>query len=55
MGLWDPVCHRDPWGERLLCESMADALRSVRHVDELYHATRARAVARPFENGLRPH
>ncbi|WP_201833500.1 glycoside hydrolase [Microvirga zambiensis] len=38
MGLWDPVCHRDPCGERLICEPMLEALQSVRHVDELHHA-----------------
>lgn len=38
MGLWDPVCHRDPCGERLICEPMFEALQSVRHVDELHHA-----------------
>lgn len=36
MGLWDPVCHRDPHGERLICEPMLAALNSVRHVDELH-------------------
>ena len=37
MGLWDPVCHRDSPGERLLCAPMHDALQSVRHIDELHH------------------
>lgn len=37
MGLWDPVCHREPHGGRLLCEPMLDALQSVRHVDMLFH------------------
>jgi hypothetical protein len=37
MGLWDPVCHREPCGERLICEAMLEALRSVRHVDKLHH------------------
>jgi hypothetical protein len=37
MGLWDPVCHREPCGERLICEPMLEALQSVRHVDELHH------------------
>ena len=35
MGLWDPVCHRDPCGDRLLCQPMAEALRSARHLDAL--------------------
>lgn len=38
MGLWDPVCYRDPCGERLICWPMLEALQSVRHVDELHHA-----------------
>lgn len=38
MGLWDPVCHRDPCGDRLICEPMLDALQSVRHVDDLHRA-----------------
>ena len=35
MGLWDPVCHRDPCGDRLLCQPMAEALHSARHLDAL--------------------
>lgn len=42
MGLWDPVCHRDPDGERLICEPMLAALQSVRHVDELHRRIVAR-------------
>ena len=37
MGLWDPVCNREPYGERLICEPMLEALQSVRHVDKLHH------------------
>lgn len=43
MGLWDPVCHRDPCGERLICEPMLEALQSVRHLDRLHRAALARA------------
>jgi hypothetical protein len=43
MGLWDPVCHRDPGGERLICGPMLETLQSVRHVDELHHAVLAHA------------
>ena len=50
MGLWDPVCHRDPCGERLICEPMLEALQSVRHVDELHHALLAGRRARPRRN-----
>jgi hypothetical protein len=38
MGLWDPVCHADPCGERLVCGPMLEALRSARYVDELHQA-----------------
>ena len=53
MGLWDPVCHRDPCGERLICEPMLEALQSVRHVDELHHALLAGRKARPRRNASR--
>ncbi|PVE23728.1 glycoside hydrolase [Microvirga sp. KLBC 81] len=51
MGLWDPVCHCDPCGKRLICGPMLEALRSVRHVDELHHAllaasNRAKPISR---------
>lgn len=36
MGLWDPVCTRDP-SERLVCEPMRQALASARHLDWLLH------------------
>jgi hypothetical protein len=42
MGLWDPVCHRNPCEGRLICEPMLEALRSVRHVDALHHALLSR-------------
>jgi hypothetical protein len=35
MGLWDPVCHREPGGERLVCEPMLHALSSAEHLNEL--------------------
>jgi hypothetical protein len=38
MGLWDPVCHSEAPGERLICAPMHEALQSVRHIDELHHA-----------------
>lgn len=47
MGLWDPVCHRNPWGERQVCAAMLEALQSVRHVDELHH----RILAETAEGG----
>jgi hypothetical protein len=36
-GLWDPVCDRESYGERLICEPILEALQPVRHVDELHH------------------
>ncbi|UVF20468.1 glycoside hydrolase [Microvirga terrae] len=41
MGLWDPVCHHDPCGERLICGPMLEALQSVRHVDDLHQVVLA--------------
>jgi hypothetical protein len=35
MGLWDPVCHREPCGDRLVCQSMLDALHAARYLDAL--------------------
>jgi hypothetical protein len=46
MGLWDPVCHRDPCGGRLICEPMLEALQAVRHVDELHRALFAKTGQR---------
>lgn len=38
MGLWDPLCHREPCAGRLICEPMLQALNEVRHVDQLHLA-----------------
>jgi hypothetical protein len=38
MGLWDPVCEREPHGDRLICEPMLAALRAADHIDGLYRA-----------------
>ena len=38
MGLWDPICQREPHEGRLVCAPMLEVLQSVRHVDELHHA-----------------
>jgi hypothetical protein len=35
MGLWDPECHDDPCGKRLICTDMAQALREASHLDDL--------------------
>ena len=50
MGLWDPVCHREPHGERLVCEPMLEALQSVRDVDALFH----RMLAQERRHGVSP-
>lgn len=44
MGLWDPVCHRNPADGRIVCQPMLDALQAARHLD-------GRDMTRP---GLRP-
>jgi hypothetical protein len=36
MGLWDPVCHRDPCAGRLVCEPMLEALRSAATLQALH-------------------
>jgi hypothetical protein len=39
MGLWDPVCHREPAGQRLVCHSMGEALGGIRHLAEMRDKT----------------
>lgn len=34
MGLWDPICHHDPSGDRLICEDMLEALGEAQSLDE---------------------
>jgi hypothetical protein len=36
MGLWDPVCHRERLDERLVCETMLDALVAAGRVEDLH-------------------
>lgn len=36
MGLWDPVCHTDPHGDRLICAEMAEVLRSCAGLQALH-------------------
>jgi hypothetical protein len=38
MGLWDPLCHRDPAAGRLLCEPMAEALEGAAPLEALHQA-----------------
>jgi hypothetical protein len=38
MGLWDPLCHRDPGAGRLLCEPMAEALQGAAPLEALHQA-----------------
>lgn len=50
MGLWDPVCHREPHRKRLVCAPMIEALHSVRHVDQLHKALLSQTVqSRPSD------
>lgn len=39
MGLWDPVCHREPHKERIPCRPMLEAFREAQSLDVL-HARR---------------
>ncbi|MBZ6075339.1 glycoside hydrolase [Microvirga puerhi] len=45
MGLWDPVSHHEPHGERLIHEPMLEALQAARHIDELHRAAQRRAAS----------
>ncbi len=45
LGLWDPVCHHEPHGERLVCEPMLAALQSASHLDELSRGLMAETPA----------
>jgi hypothetical protein len=38
MGLWDPLCCRDPGAGRLLCEPMAEALQGAAPLEALHRA-----------------
>ena len=53
MGLWDPVCHRDPAGPRVICEPMRDALVDIRYIDALHRRTRMRD-AKPLRHPPTP-
>jgi hypothetical protein len=44
MGLWDPVCVRDPCGERLICEPMREALASARWLEQLRRRIESRKL-----------
>jgi hypothetical protein len=44
MGLWDPLCHRDPSAGRLVCTPMLDALRSAEKVEALHRRALSRLV-----------
>lgn len=35
MGLWDPVCHREPAGQRLICQPMLEALTGHDHLRDM--------------------
>ncbi len=48
MGLWDPLCHRDPAAGRLLCAPMAEALQGAGPLEALH-----RAMLEPGYRGAR--
>jgi hypothetical protein len=41
MGLWDPVCHKDPGAGRSVCEPMLAALRSAGKLEALHRQATA--------------
>lgn len=43
MGLWDPVCHKDPGAGRSVCEPMLAALRSAGKLEALHRQATAQA------------
>lgn len=45
MGLWDPICHHDPSGDRLICQDMLEALQEAHSLEP---------ILRRAEKGLRP-
>ena len=47
MGLWDPLCHRDPGAGRLLCEPMAEALQGAAPLEALHQAKKAEHRGEP--------
>ncbi|MCQ4190191.1 glycoside hydrolase family 1 protein [Methylocystis suflitae] len=47
MGLWDPLCHRDPGAGRLLCEPMAEALQGAAPLQALHQAKKAEHRGEP--------
>ncbi len=49
MGLWDPVCERDPCAGRLVCDPMLKALTSARHIDELHRSLRMNSRLRNIQ------
>ena len=52
MGLWDPISHAEPRGERIACRPMLDAFRETRRLDEL-HATALAQRAEALDAGRR--
>ena len=44
MGLWDPVCHREPHGDRLICEPMLGELHAARRLNRMHKAAMANSV-----------
>ncbi len=43
MGLWDPLCRREPHAGRLICEPMLEALRHADHLNDVHCTALLRA------------
>lgn len=52
MGLWDPICHREPHNGRLICEPMLDALRSAEPLNILHALRRSDRASRRWYDAL---
>jgi hypothetical protein len=46
MGLWDPLCHHDPSGDRLICQDMLEALQEAHSLEPILRRAEKR-LARP--------
>jgi len=44
MGLWDPVCHREPHGDRLICAPMLGELHAAHRLNRMHKAALANSV-----------
>ena len=44
MGLWDPVCHREPHGDRLICAPMLGELHAAHRLNRMHKSALANSV-----------